>query len=210
MEVIKINQQRVESSAAVKIVECLRQGKVVVLPTDSSYAFCANALNGRAVNKVFLIKGRSRGKPLHVLVKNLAMAKTLCFFNQRAAALFRKCLPGKLTLVLPKKPVVPGVLTAGRRTLGLSLIDHPLIRMFFCLLDCPLTAPSPNLSDEQPFFDARALVKKFQARQHKPDLVVDAGRLKKSPASTVAELLPTGKVKVWRQGAVRISSKLKL
>jgi L-threonylcarbamoyladenylate synthase len=210
MKTIKVNLKRSISQEVALIVSYLRQGKVVVLPTDSSYALCVNALNPPAVQKIYNLKGRPISQPMHVFVKDISMAKKLAVFDQRADNFFHQYLPGAITLVLPAKLVVPKILTAGKFTVGIRYIAADLFKQIFKKINFPLTATSANLSGQSSFFKIKELVKDFSDLDTQPDLVVDSGRLPFREPSTVVELLPDGKLKIWRQGAVKINSKIKI
>ncbi|MBI4049527.1 MAG: Sua5/YciO/YrdC/YwlC family protein [Candidatus Doudnabacteria bacterium] len=85
-------------------VKVLKRGGIVVYPTDTSYGLAVDALNVEAVKKLYKVKQRDfRNSPIHITVSSLAQAKKSVQFNRQAEKLFRKFLPGPLTLVLPLK-----------------------------------------------------------------------------------------------------------
>src|SRR3989344_4565079 len=84
-----------------KAVEYLRAGKAVVFPTDTAYGLAVDATNPKAVKRLFQIKQRRPAKPVHIIIADLAMAKRYAKFTPVAEKLFKKFLPGPLTLILP-------------------------------------------------------------------------------------------------------------
>src|SRR3989344_2641882 len=87
-----------------KAVEYLRAGKAVVFPTDTAYGLAVDATNPKAVKRLFQIKQRRPAKPVHIIIADLAMAKRYAKFTPVAEKLFKKFLPGPLTLILPLTP----------------------------------------------------------------------------------------------------------
>lgn len=84
-----------------KCCECLKKGGSIACPTETSYALVVDALDPRAVRRLFQIKGREFTKPVHVLVSSVARAKRFVVWNSQADALAAAFWPGALTLVLP-------------------------------------------------------------------------------------------------------------
>src|SRR5579862_3325169 len=94
--------------------ELIRQGRLVAFPTETVYGLGANALDAAAVARIFEAKGRPHTSPLIVHVATLQMARTLVTaWPDTAETLARAYWPGPLTLVLPKQPQVPDIVTAG-------------------------------------------------------------------------------------------------
>ena len=81
-------------------VDYLKRGKAVVYPTDTSYGLGVDATNLTAVKRLYLIKQRKYNQPVHVIVSSFAQAKEIAIFNPTAEKLFKKFLPGPLTIVL--------------------------------------------------------------------------------------------------------------
>src|SRR6266851_7124371 len=105
----------------------LRAGKLVAFPTETVYGLGANALDPAAVQKIFTAKGRPPSSPLIVHIHSIEMAKTLAAsWPDAAEQLARRFWPGPLTLVLPKRPLVPDIVTAGLPTVGLRIPAHPV------------------------------------------------------------------------------------
>ena len=126
--------------------ELLKQGNLVVFPTETVYGLGASAWNPKAVQQIFKTKGRPGDNPLIVHISSIDMVKQ--FTDQvsgRARTLMQKFWPGPLTLVFPKKPGVLDAVTAGLDTVALRMPDHPIALQLIELAG-PLVAPSANKS----------------------------------------------------------------
>jgi L-threonylcarbamoyladenylate synthase len=125
--------------------ERIRAGEVVAFPTETVYGLGANALDAAAVAKIYELKGRPASSPLIVHVASIDMARTLVSqWPPEAEELACRYWPGPLTLVLPKAPAIPGIVTAGLPTVGLRVPDHPLARALIREAGVPIAAPSAN------------------------------------------------------------------
>ncbi|MBV9505212.1 MAG: threonylcarbamoyl-AMP synthase [Acidobacteriia bacterium] len=130
----------VEQAAAL-----IRAGKLVAFPTETVYGLGANALNTEAVSLIFEAKNRPRTSPLIVHVGSIQMACELASeWPAAAAALARRYWPGPLTLVVPKRPEIPDIVTAGLDTVGLRIPAHPLALALIRAAGVPIAAPSAN------------------------------------------------------------------
>lgn len=174
--------------AAVKrAVELLRAGEVVALPTETVYGLAANALDAKAVAKIYEIKGRPAHNPIIVHVADLKMAER-CVANWPTAAtkLARSFWPGPLTMVLPRGAIIPDIVTAGGATVGVRWPSHPFMQAVIRACDFPLAAPSANLSNSISPTNA-AHVRKQLGDQLA--LIVDGGQSQVGIESTVIDLV---------------------
>ncbi len=133
------------SNDIAQAVSLLQEGEVVAIPTETVYGLAANALNAVAVAKVFEVKNRPTFNPLIVHVASIADVETYSgTFPDQAKRLAKKFWPGPLTLILPKRNLIPDLVTAGLDTVGLRCPDHELTRELLSQLGFPLAAPSAN------------------------------------------------------------------
>ncbi|MGB1620913.1 MAG: L-threonylcarbamoyladenylate synthase, partial [Schleiferiaceae bacterium] len=109
-----------------KAVQLLLEGALVALPTETVYGLGANALDIKAVAKVFEAKNRPSFDPLIVHVASIEQAQEVAELNDAAIALFKQFSPGPLTLVLPKKEAVPDLVTSGHPTVAIRIPNHPM------------------------------------------------------------------------------------
>jgi len=127
-----------------RLARTLTRGGLVAVPTETVYGLAANALNARACAKIFRAKGRPAHDPLIVHVRTLTQAAEVAVLHPAAKKLAAVFWPGPLTLVLPKRDCVPGIVTAGLGSVAVRMPRHRLFRALLRLCDCPLAAPSAN------------------------------------------------------------------
>ena len=179
----------------------ISKDKVIVCPTDTGYAFAANALEARVVAKVFNLKGRSYSNPIHVAVSSIEAAEKYAHFNKAAEYLARKFLPGALTLVLPKKEIIPSLLVGGRDTIGIRIPNNKVILTLAAMTNLPLTATSANISGRPTPYSAREVTEQLGETIENVSLVLDQGSLPVRELSTIVDLT-TGTPQLIRQGQV--------
>ncbi|WP_435260132.1 L-threonylcarbamoyladenylate synthase [Thioclava sp. FR2] len=126
----------------------LRAGGLVAMPTETVYGLAGDARNGTAVARIFEAKGRPRFNPLIVHVPDMAMARDMAEFDERAEAVARAFWPGALTLVLPVKASagLSPLVTAGLPTVAIRMPAHPLAKALLRAFGGPVAAPSANPS----------------------------------------------------------------
>jgi L-threonylcarbamoyladenylate synthase len=125
--------------------QLLESGEVVAIPTETVYGLAANACSADAVAKVFTIKNRPSFDPLIVHTTDLRRAEEFVSgIPAKATDLAAAFWPGPLTLVLPRKPIVPDLVTAGLGTVGIRCPSHAMAATLLGRLAFPLAAPSAN------------------------------------------------------------------
>jgi L-threonylcarbamoyladenylate synthase len=179
-------------------VTCLREGGVVVLPTDTLYALVARARDARAVDRVFAIKGREPGKPLLLFVDSLEMADSIAFVTSDARRLISRFWPGALTLVFQKRPEFHSGALAGGDTVGMRVPDNEVVIEAVRALGEPITATSANLSGGPDPITADDVLRQLESRI---DLIIDAGPCPLAAPSTIIDCT-TDDMRILRHGAV--------
>lgn len=127
-------------------VQLLAAGQVVALPTETVYGLAARALDPDCVRRIFNVKGRPADNPVIVHVRSIEDARELADVPPLAERLAAACWPGPLTMVLPARPIVPDVVTAGRDTVAVRAPNHTVFQSILERLGEPLAAPSANPS----------------------------------------------------------------
>ena len=163
-------------------------GKAIVCPTDTGYAFAANAIDLKAVVRVFELKGRSYSNPIHVAVHSLEAAEKYAHLNEAARYLARKFLPGALTMVLLKKEIIPPLLVSGQNTVGIRIPDNKVILELAAMTNLPITATSANISGKPTPYSAREAVEQMGEAIKNVALVLDQGPLPARELSTIIDL----------------------
>jgi L-threonylcarbamoyladenylate synthase len=184
--------------------ERLRAGGLVAFPTETVYGLGANALDAIAVARVFAAKERPAFDPLIV---HLADASALGTYadakdadDPRVVRLAARFWPGPLTLVLRKRAVIPGIVTAGLPTVGLRVPDHPVARALIRAAGVPVAAPSANRFGHLSPTRAAHVVAGLGSRV---DLVLDGGPCRVGVESTVV-LLAAGRAVLLRPGGLSV------
>ncbi|MGH7894569.1 MAG: L-threonylcarbamoyladenylate synthase [Candidatus Binatia bacterium] len=176
----------------------LASGALVVFPTESVYGLGVDAASADAVDRLLAVRGREAGKPILVLVSDMAMVRAIAAEIPPAAArLAARLWPGPLTLVLPARPDVPEGLTAGTGTIGVRLPGHATARMLVAALGRPVTAPSANPRGRRPATTVGEAVAYFGERV---GAYIDGGRLGGGASTVVA--IEGDRVRVLRGGLV--------
>ena len=178
------------SPAAVrKAAATIRGGGTVVFPTETVYGLGADALNAKAVARIFEIKKRPHFDPLIVHVSSVRQAGTLAKVSAKAAALMKRFWPGPLTLVLPKKKIVPDIVTAGLGTVALRMPAHPVAMSLIKQAGVPVAAPSANRFGS--LSPTTAAHTRSQLKSG-PDIILDGGPAHIGVESTVLALVGGG------------------
>ncbi|MBX2873128.1 MAG: threonylcarbamoyl-AMP synthase [Saprospiraceae bacterium] len=120
-------------------------GELVAIPTETVYGLAANALASDAVAKIFDAKDRPSFDPLIVHTNSWdRVQEWVQDIPELAHTLAATFMPGPLTLLLPKKPIIPDLVTAGLSRVGIRLPSHPMTQSLLATLDFPVAAPSAN------------------------------------------------------------------
>ncbi|MFP4286565.1 MAG: L-threonylcarbamoyladenylate synthase [Candidatus Izemoplasmataceae bacterium] len=129
------------------LAKILKEGGLVVFPTETVYGIGANALDPLAASKIYEVKGRPADNPLIVHIDNLHMLKALTLeINLQARKLIQAFWPGPLTLIFKKSDLVPNTITANLDTVAIRFPSHPAARQLIKLAKFPIAAPSANIS----------------------------------------------------------------
>lgn len=128
-----------------KAKKILEEGGLVGIPTETVYGLAGNALNAQAVARIFEVKNRPAFDPLIVHCYSIDQVKKyVSAFPETAQKLAQSFWPGPLTLVLPKKDLIPDLVTSGLESVAVRIPKHPLTLQLLAMLDFPLAAPSAN------------------------------------------------------------------
>lgn len=190
-KIIKIDSLAAENEAILLAAKLLAAGKLVIIPTETVYGVAANALNKRALKKLYEIKKRPAAKPFTLLIGQQYKAEELAQdIPRQAYKLMHKFWPGPLTLIL-KSPQGAKV--------GLRLPDDPIALRIIREAGVPLVCPSANLSGESAPVDCAQALKDLDG---KVQLAIDAGPAKVGLESTIVDLSQDEPV-IIRSGAIK-------
>ena len=179
-----------------RAAEILRNGGTAAFPTETVYGLGANALDPKAVEKIFVAKDRPSWDPLIVHVSDRAMLNSVAHVTPRAEALIAAFWPGPLTLLLPRTSSVPEAVTAGRPLVGVRMPAHPLAAALIREAGVPIAAPSANRFGHTSPTTARHVLDDLEGRI---DAVLDGGPTSVGVESTV---LDPNLMLIYRPGAI--------
>ena len=184
METKYLTQQNIHDAAAL-----LREGGLVGIPTETVYGLGANGLDGEAVSRIFQAKGRPQDNPLILHIPEVSWLERYCRdIPDSAYRLAEKFWPGPMTMILPRKEIVPDTVTAGLETVGMRCPAHPLCREIIRLADVPVAAPSGNTSGRPSPTTAQHMLEDMEG---KIEAIVDGGPCSVGVESTIIDLTCT-------------------
>ena len=196
MSILKVSDKSIE-----KAIEYLKKGRVIVYPTETSYALGCDATNDDACKRIFEIKKRSEEKKLPVIVADLKMAKNYAKFNKDSLKLAKAFWPGPLTLVLENKKKVSPLVADEKIALRVS--SNKVARMLSRKLGKPIVATSANISGKTNCYSIKEVLK----QEVKADLYLDAGKLDRIIPSTIFDV---ERRMILREGPITIDRILKV
>lgn len=176
-----INIEDIDTAA-----DILRSGGLVAFPTETVYGLGADALSEKAVEKIFIAKGRPSDNPLIVHVSNTDMVKGLVKeIPELALKLMERFWPGPLTLIMEKSSFVPEVITAGLNTVAVRMPSHPIALKVIERSGVPVAAPSANISGRPSPTEARHVIEDLL---EKVEMIIDGGSSQIGLESTVLDV----------------------
>lgn len=194
--ILKINPKNPEPNKIAKAVEALKEGGVIVYPTDTIYGLGCDIFNKKAIEKIYRLKKRDRKKPLSILCYDFNQISAYAVIPDTAFRLMKKVLPGPYTFILKAKSKTPSNFISKKKTVGIRIPNNQICLDLARKLDNPIITTSLNISGEEVLTNPAQLTKE-QANQI--DIIIDAGDLPQE-ASTIIDL--TGpEAQIIRQGS---------
>jgi len=165
------------------VCNLIRNGELVIFPTETVYGIGANALDENAVGKIFIAKGRPSDNPLIV---HLADRRKIEEIAQDITEVERKLIdafmPGPFTIILKRKPIVPDIVTAGLDTVAVRIPENVIARGIITFSGVPIAAPSANISGKPSGTNIEDIIDEFSG---KVDYILDGGETEVGLESTV-------------------------
>ena len=163
----------------------LRKGGLVVFPTETVYGLGGNGLSADAAERIYAAKGRPSNNPLIIHVHHPAEADKYAHTGELYRRLAAAFMPGPLTVVLPKRDLVPYATTGGLDTVAVRCPDHPIAQALLKECDFPVAAPSANLSGKPSPTVAEHVIADLSGRV---DVIIDGGESDIGLESTIVKL----------------------
>lgn len=209
VEIIKINQNNFGKNLS-HILKVIKNGGLVLFPSDTVYILAVDSTNPIAVQKLLSFKNRWTGKAISIAVCDIGMAKKYVKLSPDTEKLYNRLLPGPFTIVSDGLHKVALGIQAENNTLGIRIPNSDYILKLVKYLNIPITATSANLSGRSPHYSTSSFLNTLsQKKKDMLDLVVDAGKLPKNLPSTVIDATES-EIKILRRGDLVTSNSTSL
>lgn len=205
---LRIDTKQNEQGAIEKAIQILKNGGLIIYPTETCYGLGCDATNPKALAKLLEYKKFRGSKPISIAVSSKEMAKKYVDINEMAENLYKNYLPGPITVIsMNKGELVPPVVSA-QGAVGVRVPDYPFILKLITQYGKPITATSANMSYKSAPYNIDQLLKDLPQKSQKLlDLILDAGTLPQNPPSTVLDTT-MNQLSVLRQGKMEFENAL--
>ncbi|HKL49276.1 MAG TPA: L-threonylcarbamoyladenylate synthase [Desulfuromonadales bacterium] len=197
---LPINPENPQLRLIRQVVESLKQGGVIVYPTDTTYGIGCDIFNKKGVKRIYQIKQREAKKPFSFICADLSDVANYAKVSNFAFKTMRRHLPGPYTFILEASRIVPDLLTTKQKTVGIRIPDNPIALAIVRELGHPLVTTSANISGSDVMHEP-GLIQEELGKQL--DYVIDGGILQGDPSTVIS--LVDDKVEVLREGKGDIS-----
>ena len=196
-----LKKEQLDVLTILEVSNALKDGKLVVFPTDTVYGIGTNAYDNHACEKIYEVKGRPKHKPLIVLISDISMLKELIdSISPIEQKLMDTFWPGPLTIKLRKRPgILPDIVSAQDEYLRIRLISEGIVSKIIQTAGVPVVAPSANLSGSLTGTKIENIVKELGG---KVDYILDCGDIESDIASTIVQV-EDEKITVIREGKIK-------
>ena len=182
-----------------KSAKIIKNGGIVVFPTETVYGIGTNGLDKNAVAKLFEVKQRPLNKPISLLVNNIDMINKIAKdITELEYALIKEFFPGPLTIILKKKEIVPNIVTSNSDTVGVRMPSNEIALKLIEFSGVPLATPSANISGKPSGTNLDDITKDFN---EKVDLFINGGPSQIGLSSTIVKVI-NGIPHILRQGSI--------
>lgn len=196
MKILEATEQNIINAANV-----IKSGGLTAFPTETVYGLGADGLNPIAVSKIFEAKNRPAFNPLILHIANYNQLEEICYLNnKKIELLITSFWPGPLTLVVPKKKIVPDIVTSGNETVAVRMPDHPVALSLISKAGRPIAAPSANRFGELSPTTAEHVAKQLGDNV---DIILDGGSCRVGVESTILEVTED-QIIILRPGGVPV------
>ncbi|MCR5175226.1 MAG: threonylcarbamoyl-AMP synthase [Anaerovibrio sp.] len=198
-EVVRIADLKKDMGFIKQAAKLIRDGKLVAMPTETVYGLAAAGLNPMAVRALYEAKERPGYKAFSLQISDIAMAGEIAArVPDMAWRLFKEFCPGPITVILPKRDIVPEIVTGGKSTVGIRIPDNEIALAVLKAVGGPLAVPSANISAHPSPVSARMVYDDMCGRI---PMILDGGPCQLGVESTIVDC--TGDVPyIVRQGAI--------
>ena len=184
-EHIKITNITAQEDDLARAASILREGGLVVFPTETVYGLGGDATRDEAAKKIYAAKGRPSDNPLIIHIANPADAEAYAVTNELYYQLAKAFMPGPLTVILPRRESIPKSTTGGLDSVAVRCPAHPVAHKLIELCGFPIAAPSANLSGKPSPTSASHVAQDMDGRV---DMIIDGGESEIGLESTIVKI----------------------
>jgi tRNA threonylcarbamoyl adenosine modification protein (Sua5/YciO/YrdC/YwlC family) len=181
--ILEINPDYPQPHQISRVVESLKDGRVIAYPTDTTYGIGCSIFCKKSIEKIYLMKQRDRRKPFSVICSSLSEISQYARVSNSAFKIIKRYLPGPYTFVFEATREVPDLLLTRQKTVGIRIPDNRICCDLVTALGNPIITTSANLSGEEPEGDPRRIADTFGSQL---DFVIDGGILATDVSSVVS------------------------
>lgn len=197
MEVIKIDQTKIDNSVIAKIASALRQGMTIAYPTDTVYGLGCLADNNEAIKKIIAIKqSQAKKNGFILLIADMPMAKRWADISPEQEKYLAEVWPGPVTVILHGKLGLSSYVYGPGNSLAMRLPKNNFLCKIIAEVDAPLLSTSLNICGQEPVADPGKISLHF--KKAKPDLVVDRGLIRNKKVSKIIDITNINNIKILR------------
>ena len=197
MRILKMYISNINDRFMDEVIDTLRNGGIIIYPTDTLYAIGCNALNNNAIERICKIKGINPQRTnLSIVCSDISQASQYARIDNRAYQLLRENLPGAFTFILPAASTLPKVFK-GRKTVGVRGPDNVIAREIASRLGNPILTTSIEWDDEpEDGTNPQSIAMKYE---NDVDIVIDGGYGELAP-STIVDCTDSANPEITREG----------
>ena len=179
--------------------EIIKQGGIVIFPTETVYGIGANAFDENAVKRLYDVKRRPLNKPISLLVSDMDMVNQVAKdITELEYKLMERFFPGPFTIIFKKRDIVPNIVTANSNTVGIRMPSSKIARKLVEYVGVPIATPSANISGNPTVTNLEEILEDFEG---KVDCCVDGEESKLGIASTIVKVVD-GVPCILREGSI--------
>lgn len=198
---LSINNQNPQLRLIRKAVDILRNGGIIIYPTDTVYGLGCDLFNKKGIEKIYAIKKRNKKQPLSFVCADLRDISRYALVSDYAYKTMKRLLPGPYTFILEASRLVPKIILPKRQTTGIRVPDNHICLSLVTELGQPIISTSVETESKEILSDPYEIEKKFG---HCVDLVIDGGIVVPEPSSVIS--LVDDRIEVIRTGKGDVSA----
>lgn len=192
-------KEDIEYDKLLKPAQIIKNGGLVIFPTETVYGIGTNALDSKAVKKLYEVKKRPYEKPISLLVNSIEMIENIAKdITKLEYELIKNFFPGPLTIILKKKENISNIVTANKETVGVRMPQNDIALKLIEYAGVPIATPSANISGKPSGTNMKDIMRDFEK---KVEYFIDNGPSKIGQASTIVQIIDETPY-ILRKGAI--------